>query len=192
MPEIKGPGSNFQRQLILRCTCLIGGLSRPTARACLAPLPRDTLDAVDQVIRAWPLKFRRLTAMLACWNSCHWPTRRSIGWLILPANIWKATHPGEHDRRKCSAGSQSATTLRYRLSVFAGMTACFQLLRAGAMTSSARRKALMRREIGKMCARVCAGLAFSGITIRILAAEPTALPSFVQPVRAPDVTKPPP
>ena len=33
----------------------------------------------------------RSTESLACWNCYHSPTRRSIGWDSLPANIWKAT-----------------------------------------------------------------------------------------------------
>ena len=34
---------------------------------------------------------RRLTAMAACWNSCHSPTSRSIGCDRRLANIWNAT-----------------------------------------------------------------------------------------------------
>jgi hypothetical protein len=37
----------------------------------------------------------RFTATSACWNCCHRPTKRSIGWETRLANIWKATSPGD-------------------------------------------------------------------------------------------------
>lgn len=54
---------------------------------------------------------RRLTAMLACWNACHRPTRRRSGGLIRPANFRKA----EAEPKAISFAARHRTTyLRMR------------------------------------------------------------------------------
>ena len=64
---------------------------------------------------------RRLTAIVACWNCCHRPARRSIGCATRAANIWNATSMPtvksgalHHQQRADAPGSRAVMRLLQR------------------------------------------------------------------------------